>query len=157
MKGCENLVIILSCDSNKLIYLTFKIFTIMKKNETNVENPVIEQIVMDEETMQAVVDDSKHLVPKNQLKKFEALSLKEQVAKIQFYTDIAKMKEDARIKNSVLNRVKEVFDKRHATVDDAREVIKFAQEFVDNFRQQQIEEIDRQIAELEQMKESLNS
>lgn len=49
MKGCENLVIILSCDSNKLIYLTFKIFTIMKKNETNVENPVIEQIVMDEE------------------------------------------------------------------------------------------------------------
>lgn len=125
----------------------------MKKE---VENNVNENVVvMDDETLQAMVDDNKHIVPRSQLKKFEAMSLKEQAAKIQFYYDVQKMKEDARIKNSIINKVKELFDKRHATVDDAKEVIKFAQEFVDNFRQHQIEEIDKQIAELEQMKEAL--
>ena len=125
----------------------------MKKE---IENNVNENVVvMDDETLQAMVDDNKHIVPRSQLKKFEAMSLKEQAAKIQFYYDVQKMKEDARIKNSIINKVKELFDKRHATVDDAKEVIKFAQEFVDNFRQHQIEEIDKQIAELEQMKESL--
>ena len=125
----------------------------MKKE---IENNVSENVVvMDDETLQAMVDDNKHIVPRSQLKKFEAMSLKEQAAKIQFYYDVQKMKEDARIKNSIINKVKELFDKRHATVDDAKEVIKFAQEFVDNFRQHQIEEIDKQIAELEQMKEAL--
>lgn len=129
----------------------------MTKKETNVENPLIEQIVMDEETMQAVVDDSKHLVPKSQLKKFEALSLKEQVAKIQFYADIAKIKEDARIKNSILNRVKELFEKRHGTVEDAKAVMKLCQEFIDGYKLREIAKIDEEIARLEQMKESLNS
>ena len=125
----------------------------MKKEIENNMNENV--VVMDDETLQAMVDDNKHIVPRSQLKKFEAMSLKEQAAKIQFYYDVQKMKEDARIKNSIINKVKELFDKRHATVDDAKEVIKFAQEFVDNFRQHQIEEIDKQIAELEQMKESL--
>lgn len=112
-------------------------------------------VVMDSETMEAMIEDNISIVPKNQRKKFDALTLEQKAKKIQFYYDVQKMKEDARIKNSIINKVKELFDKRHATVDDAKEVIKFAQEFVDNFRQHQIEEIDKQIAELEQMKESL--
>jgi hypothetical protein len=128
----------------------------MKKNEVinEVENIVIEPI-MDDETKQAIIDDSMHLVPKNQMKKFEAMTLDQKFKKLQFYTDLAVMKEQARIKNSVLNRVKEVFEKRHATIDDAREVLKFAQEFIDNFKQHQIEEIDKKIAELEEMKLAL--
>ena len=113
------------------------------------------EIKMSENEMVEFVNNNINVVPKNQSKKFNALELKDKVTKIQFYIDMEQIKADARIKNSVLNRVKEVFDKRHATIDDAKEVIKFAQEFVDNFRQHQIEEIDRQIAELEQMKESL--
>ena len=112
-------------------------------------------VVMDNETLEAMIEDNLSIVPKNQRKKFDTLTLEQKAKKIQFYIDMQKLKEDARIKNSVLNRVKEVFDKRHATVDDAKEVIKFAQEFVDNFRQHQIEEIDKQIAELEAIKESL--
>lgn len=126
----------------------------MKKNNNETEKIVVNPI-MNEEEMQQFVEENIHMVPKNQIKKFESMTLKQKVSKIQLYQDIARMREEARIKNSVLNRVKEVFDKRHATVDDAKEVIKFAQEFVNNFRQHQIEEIDRQIAELEQMKQAL--
>jgi len=129
----------------------------MKKNNEvlNVSENIVIEPIMDEQQMQQYVEDNIHMVPKNQIKKFESMTLQQKVSKISFYYDMQKLREDARIKNSVLNRVKEMFDKRHATVDDAKEVIKFAQEFVDNFRQHQIEEIDRQIAELEQMKEAL--
>ena len=125
----------------------------MKKNNET-ENIVIEPI-MDEETMTAVVEDNISIVPKNQRKKFDAMTLQQKVAKIQFYQDIARMKEDARIKNSIPNRVKELFDKRHATVDDAKAVMKFCQEFIDGFKQREVERIDAEIRKLQLMKESL--
>lgn len=74
----------------------------MKKNsENNVSENVV---VMDQETMEAIIEDNMHLVPRNQVKKFEALTLEQKVKKIQFYTDMAVMREQARIKNSVVNR-----------------------------------------------------
>lgn len=121
------------------------------KTNNETKNIMIEPI-MDNATMEAIVEDNISIVPKNQRKKFDSLSLQHKVAKIQLYNDMAKMKEDSRIKNSIPYRVKELFDKRHATIDDATEVIKFAQEFVDSFKQRQIEDIERQIAELEEMK-----
>lgn len=128
----------------------------MKKNEVKnvTENPV-ELIVMDDETKKALIEDNLYLVPKNQRKKFDALSLDQQFAKIQLYQEFAVLRETARMKNSIINKVRELFDKRHATIDDAKEVVKFAQDFVDNFRQHRIEEIDKQIAELEELKLSL--
>ena len=133
----------------------------IKNNEVMnaVENTEVKNLEIkprfDEETMQSIIDEDIELVPKNQRKKFDALSLEAKFAKILFYQDIAAMKEEAKIKNSVIYRVKEVFDKRHASIDDAREVIKFAQEFIDNCKQREIDKIDDQIQYLELMKQSL--
>ena len=123
----------------------------MKKNEVINE---IENVVMDEETLGAIVEDNMHIVPKNQMKKFEKLTLKEKAAKIQFYQDMQRMREDARIKNSLPNKVKELFDKR-GTVEDAKAVLQFCTEFIDGFKQREIERIDEEIARLEAMKEAL--
>lgn len=124
------------------------------KTNNETKNLVIEPI-MDDATMEAIVEDNISIVPKNKRKKFDSLSLQHKVAKIQFYHDMAKMKEDARIKNSVLNRVQELFDKRHATIDDARDVLKFCNEFIDGYKLREIAKIDEEIARLEQMKQSL--
>ena len=124
------------------------------KTNNETKNLVIEPI-MDDATMEAIVEDNISIVPKNKRKKFDSLSLQHKVAKIQFYHDMAKMKEDARIKNSVLNRVRELFDKRHATIDDARDVLKFCNEFIDGYKLREIAKIDDEIARLEQMKQSL--
>lgn len=115
----------------------------------------MKQNEMNETEMQQFVTENINIVPKNQLKKVQGLELKKQVSKIQFYIDVQKMKADAAEKNKIVNKVREMFDKRHATIDDAKEVIKFAQEFVDSFKQRQIEDIDRQIAELEELKLNL--
>lgn len=124
----------------------------MKKNE--VINETENVVVMDDETLAAIVEDNMHIIPKNQMKKFEKLTLKEKAAKIQFYQDMQRMREDARIKNSVPNKVKELFDKR-GTVEDAKAVLQFCTEFIDNFKQREIEKIDEEIARLEAMKEAL--
>ena len=124
------------------------------KTNNETKNLVIEPI-MDDAAMEAIVEDNISIVPKNKRKKFDSLSLQHKVAKIQFYHDMAKMKEDARIKNSVLNRVRELFDKRHATIDDARDVLKFCNEFIDGYKLREIAKIDEEIARLEQMKQSL--
>ena len=122
----------------------------MKKNIENNETENL--IVMDDETMMAIVDDSKDIVPRSQLKKFEAMSLKEKVAKIKFYQDIQRMKEDARIKNSIPNKVKELFDKR-GSVEDAKLVLKFCTDYIDNFKIREIEKIDAEIQKLEELKQ----
>lgn len=124
------------------------------KTNNETKNLVIEPI-MDDATMEAIVEDNISIVPKNKRKKFDSLSLQHKVAKIQFYHDMAKMKEDARIKNSIAYRVKELFDKRHATIDDARDVLKFCNEFIDGYKLREIAKIDDEIARLEQMKQSL--
>ena len=124
------------------------------KTNNETKNLVIEPI-MDDATMEAIVEDNISIVPKNKRKKFDSLSLQHKVAKIQFYHDMAKMKEDARIKNSIAYRVKELFNKRHATIDDARDVLKFCNEFIDGYKLREIAKIDDEIARLEQMKQSL--
>ena len=124
------------------------------KTNNETKNLVIEPI-MDDATMEAIVEDNISIVPKNKRKKFDSLSLQHKVAKIQFYHDMAKMKEDARIKNSIPYRVKELFDKRRATIDDARDVLKFCNEFIDGYKLREIAKIDEEIARLEQMKQSL--
>ena len=124
------------------------------KTNNETKNIMIEPI-MDEDVMAAVVEDNISIVPKNQRKKFDSLSLQHKVAKIQFYQDMAKMKEDSRIKNSISYRVKELFDKRHASIDDAHDVLKFCNEFIDGYKLREIAKIDEEIARLEQMKQSL--
>ena len=112
-------------------------------------------VVMDEETMGAIIEDNMHLVPKNQLKRFEGLSLEGKLSKIQWYQKIEKIKEEAIVRNSIGYRVKELFEKRKATVEDAKEVLRYCTEFIDNFKTREIEKIDAEIAKLEELKRSL--
>ena len=125
----------------------------MKKNEVvNVNENIVVEPIMDEETTLAVIEDNMHLVPKNQMKKFEALDLQHKLSKIQFYQDMAIMREHARQKNSIPNKVKELFERRHATVEDAKSVLQFVQVYIDGFKVREIERIDAEIAKLEELK-----
>ena len=112
-------------------------------------------VVMDNETLEAIIEDNLYLVPKNKRKEFDTLSLEEKRQKIAYYQDRAVKIEQWRQSAKVVNKVKDIFEKRKATIDDAKEVLNFTQEFIDNFRQRQIEDIDKQIQELEEMKLAL--
>lgn len=129
----------------------------MKKNiENQVENVnAVENNVTEEQAKQFVADNL-HRVSKVMRSRFDALPLAEQVNRINRYIEreqeIAKWKERSRM----INRVKELFEKKHATVSDAKEVMKYCEEFINNYKAREIEKLDEQIRKLQLMKESLN-
>lgn len=125
----------------------------MKKNE--VINETENVVVMDNETKEAIIEDNLHLVPRNQLKKFQALSLDEKFQKMQYYQDRVAKIEQWKQSASVPNKVKDLFEKRHGTVEDAKTIINWLNEFIDGFREREIARIDEEIARLEEMKQSL--
>ena len=51
--------------------------------------------IMNIKEQEQFVKENKLIVPKNQVKKFEALSLDAQVAKIEFYKDMIKLRTEA--------------------------------------------------------------
>lgn len=112
---------------------------------------------INEKELQQFVEENINLVPKNQMKKFNGMSLEGKVSRIKFYQDMIKLKEDAKIKNSIPNKVKDLFELKHGTVEDAKAVMKFCEDFISSYRDKQIADIDAEIAKLQAMKQSLNA
>ena len=127
------------------------------KNEVKNENMNVVENNMTAEEMQQFIKENESIIPACQKKKYNALDDAGKVAKIKFYYDIKRMKEDAKIKNSVPNKVKDLFESKHGTIDDAKAVMKFCQEFIDGFKQREIEKLDAEIRKLQMMKDSLNT
>ena len=127
----------------------------MKRNEVKNENMNVVENNMTAEEMQQFIKENESIIPACQKKKYNALDDAGKVAKINFYYDLKKMREDARIKNSIPNKVKDLFEIKHGTVEDARDVLKFCQEFIDGFKQREVERIDAEIRKLQLMKESI--
>lgn len=110
---------------------------------------------LNEKEMQEFINENKLIVPKNQKVKFDSMPLDKQYAKIKFYQDMVRMKEDAREKNRLINRVKDLFDKRHATVDEVKEIVIYCNDFIESFKEKELERLDAEIAKLEAMKQSI--
>ena len=127
------------------------------KNEVKNEKMNVVENNMTAEEMQQFIKENESIIPACQKKKYNALNDAGKVAKIKLYYDLKKMREDARIKNSIPNKVRELFESKHGTLDDAKSVMKFCKEFIDGFKQREIERLDAEIRKLEMMKDSLNA
>ena len=152
-----NFVIVIK---QQTFFINILIITIMKKNEVKnetmnvVENNTVANTMTAEE-MQQYIKENEQIIPACQKKKYNALTDEGKVAKIKFYYDLKKMREDAKIKNSIPNKVKDLFEIKHGTVEDAKSVMRFCQEFIDGFKQREVERIDAEIRKLQLMKESI--
>lgn len=109
------------------------------------------------EMMEQFIAENINRVPRNQSKKFESMTIEQKVERIQFYIDRAKFFEERAEKNKVINQVKEVFNKRHATVEDAQEVRSFCEEFINNFKQMEIDKLDEEIRKLQERRNALEA
>ena len=91
------------------------------------------------------------LVPHNRIKKFVSMDIEEQ------YQQIKKLewKKEAMEANRIVNKVKELFERRNGNVEDAKEVMKYCQDFIENIKQREIDKLDAEIAKLQAMKKSL--
>lgn len=107
------------------------------------------------ENKEQFINENINVVPKNKMKNFKTLDIDAQVDKIKFYIDMKHAREEWLEKNKLVNRLKDMFTKRHGTVDDAKQCMDFLQEFIDTAKQREINKIDEEIAKLQQLKDSL--
>ena len=128
--------------------------------KTNIEtkNEVVEQPKMTKEEMEKYVKDNLSIVPRNWRRKFDELkTIEQKVAKIRFYFDMQKMREEAIEKNKLENRVKDLFIKRRATTEDVVRVIDFCKEYIQTTKQTEIDKLQTEIDRLTHLKQTLET
>ena len=129
----------------------------MANKNANNENNVVTNPAMTKEQMEQFVKDNIAIVPRNQAKKFESLKLEQKVSKIRFYIDIHKMKEDAREKNKLENKVKDLFVRRKATTEDVLRVIEFCKKYIESTKADEMNKLQAEIDRLTELKRTLEN
>lgn len=127
------------------------------KNANNENNNVVTNPAMTNEQMEQFVKENVSIVPRNQTKKFESLKLEQKVSKIRFYIDIQKMKEDAREKNKLENKVKDLFVRRKATTEDVLRVIEFCKQYIETSKVDEMNKLQAEIDRLTDLKRALEN
>lgn len=113
------------------------------------------EVKMTEKQMQEFVQSNINLVPRNHKGKFATLSLEQKVKKIEFYQEAKTRREYWMKMNSTPMKVKQLFEKRNSSIQDVQEVIEICQEYIENFKQIEIDKIDEQIRQLEKIKSEI--
>ena len=126
------------------------------KNNENKNNAVTNP-TMTNEQMEQFVKDNISIVPRNQAKKFESLTLEQKVSKIRFYIDIQKMKEDAKEKNKLEYKVKDLFVRRKATTEDVLRVIEFCKKYIESTKADEMNKLQAEIDRLTELKRTLEN
>ena len=129
----------------------------MANKNANNENNVVTNPAMTNEQMEQFVKDNISIVPRNQTKKFESLKLEQKVSKIRFYIDIQKMKEYAREKNKLENKVKDLFVRRKATTEDVLHVIEFCKKYIESTKADEMNKLQAEIDRLTELKRTLEN
>lgn len=130
----------------------------MANNNSNNENKnVVTNPAMTNEQMEQFVKENIKIVPRNQAKKFESMKLEQKVSKIRFYLDIQKMKEDAREKNKLENKVKDLFVRRKATTEDVLRVIEFCKQYIETSKVDEMNKLQAEIDRLTDLKRALEN
>lgn len=127
------------------------------KNANNENNNVVTNPAMTNEQMEQFVKENISIVPRNQTKKFESLKLEQKVSKIRFYLDIQKMKDDAREKNKLENKVKDLFVRRKATTEDVLRVIEFCKQYIETSKVDEMNKLQAEIDRLTDLKRALEN
>ena len=127
------------------------------KNANNENNNVVTNPAMTNEQMEQFVKENVSIVPRNQTKKFESLKLEQKVSKIRFYIDIQKMKDDAREKNKLENKVKDLFVRRKATTEDVLRVIEFCKQYIETSKVDEMNKLQAEIDRLTDLKRALEN
>ena len=125
-------------------------------NPEETKNVAVET-TMSHEQMEQFVKENIAIVPRNQTKKFNSLTLEKKVSKIRFYLDMQKLKADAKERNKLENRVKELFVRRKATTEDVVRVIDFCKEYIETTKVDEMNKLQAEIDRLTHLKQTLEN
>lgn len=118
---------------------------------------VVSESTMTAEQMEQFITENIGLVPRNQKKKFETLTMEQKVEKLRFYIERGKMWAEAAEKNKLENKVKVLFVRHKATTEDVLNVIEFCKKYIESTKQEELNKLQMEIDRLTHLKQSLES
>lgn len=128
-----------------------------KKENTETKKTENGQPKMSKEQMEQFINENNSIVPNNRRKQFESLSLEEKAEKINHFIQAKKTREEHLEKNKLENRVKDLFDRRHATTEDVLRVIEFCKKYIESTKEAEINKLQTEIDRLSSLKRTLES
>ena len=129
-----------------------------KNVETMSKSVNVDKTSMTKEQMEQFVNENLGIIPRNCNKKFESLkTIEEKVAKIQYYIDAKKLRDEMTERNKLENKVKQLFIRQKATTEDVVRVIDFCKEYLKSTKEDEISKLQNEIDRLTHLKQTLEN
>lgn len=111
----------------------------------------MKKIQISENEMVDFIKANIDIVPDRSKDKFATYDLKKQYRKIKWYLK----EQETKDKNVMVVRVERMFNAKNASIEDAKAVIEFCNEYINSAKEREIAAIDAEIAKLMQKKQSI--
>ena len=109
-----------------------------------------------EEEMIKFINENITLIPKRSEEVFKTYDLRKQYNIMRWYVKNAKQKEEGKNLNICVVRVKRMFEGKNASVEDVKSVMDFCTQYLEEMKQKQLTDIEREIERLTNLKNELS-
>lgn len=116
----------------------------MKKNQIS-ENEMVE-----------FINANINSVPNRSKEKFTTYDIKTQYNKIKWYLKVQEMKNSEKNENVIVARLRRIFEVKNADVEDVKSVIEFCNNYMEEIKQKQLSDIEKEIERLTNLKNQLS-
>lgn len=103
------------------------------------------------------INENINLVPNIMKRRFEQMDVDTQYTRMQRYVEVQKLKDEAASMTKITWKVKQLFESKKATIQDATSVIEFCNKFIEDSKVQEIARVNDEIARLTALKEQLEA
>lgn len=109
-----------------------------------------------EEKMQ-FVNENIELVPATMRSRFEKFDTDKQYDRMLHYVEMQKLRDEAQAMTKLAWKVKQLFETKQATIEDATAVIDFCNKYIDSCKEQELARVNEEIQRLTELKEKLQA
>ena len=107
------------------------------------------------EEMKQFIEENMSLVPRNQKNKFAKMTDEQKVERINHYLAMKKMWEESAMKSKPSYKVTKMIEGNVMTIEEAKNIINICNEFINNFKQMEIDKLDEEIRKLQEKRNAL--
>ena len=103
------------------------------------------------------VNENINLVPNTMKSRFEKFDPDKQYDRMLHYVEMEKLREEAMSMTKLAWKVKQLFETKKATIEDATAVIEFCNKFIDSCKEQELARVNEEIQRLTELKSKLEA
>lgn len=112
---------------------------------------------MTQEEKLQFINENIALVPNTMKTRFEKLDTDKQYDRMLHYVEMQKLREEAQAMTKLAWKVKQMFENKKATIEDATAVIEFCNKYIDSCKELELQRVNEEIHRLTELKSKLEA